>query len=99
MASNFASIEQRINRAVGERLCNASARSGEREPFGVIFERAPADPLGLVEAAVPTISFARHLAPELVQQSAVEVDGHPYVVVSGLEPDSSGWVTLQLREV
>ncbi|MDM0011984.1 hypothetical protein QTH87_05965 [Variovorax sp. J22P168] len=98
MSCGFASIEQRINRAVGGRLCNASARVGDGEPFGVIFERERADPLGLVEAAVPTISFARHLAPGLGLQSSIAVDGRPYLVVGGLEPDASGWLTLQLRE-
>lgn len=94
----FARLEQRVNRAVLGRLANAVAVAGGGEPFGVVFDRAPAAFDQLVEAAGPQASFDLAKAPGLAYGSALLIDSVSYTVTGGLEPDSSGWVTVQLRK-
>ncbi|MNT79665.1 hypothetical protein D3C72_2190230 [compost metagenome] len=65
----------------------------------MIFERAPRDALGIVSGYAPTCSFCVVNAPGLEQGGRLHIDGVAYEVVEPIEPDASGWVTLQLREV
>lgn len=98
MFTPFASLERRVNSAVARRLANAMATIGAGEPFGVVFERQAVDILGVVGGASPSAGFELLHAPDIAFESAMAIDGKPYVVVGGLEPDASGWVTVQLRE-
>ena len=42
----FAALESRLNGAVQKRLANATAVYNGGAPFGVLFDRSPADPFG-----------------------------------------------------
>lgn len=94
----FADVEALINRGVSAMLPNAVATVAGGEPFGVIFDRTPVEPLGLMASYAPKASFELARAPGLVQTSVLHIDGAAYTVVSDVQPDSSGWVTLELRE-
>jgi hypothetical protein len=94
----FANVERLINQGAETLLANAVARLRDGTPFGVIFDRNPADPLGLVESAGLVAGFELRHAPDLRQDDVLEIDGQRYQVVGGLEPDSSGWVEVQLRD-
>lgn len=94
----FTSIEAAINREVGRALANAEARLDGGEPFAVIFDRELVNPLGLVEASSPAASFDLAMAPGLRRGSRLYIAGSRFEVCGGLEPDISGWVTVQLRE-
>lgn len=98
MPARFATLEARLNRAVGRHLPNAEAVFNGGEPFGVLFDRLPVETLEAVASYVPRVSFDMALAPGLKHQSVLIIDGERFKVVSGVEPDHSGWVTLDLRE-
>jgi hypothetical protein len=95
----FAAVGALINQGVSRHLANALCVFNSGEPFGVIFDRAPKDALGIVGGYAPTCSFSLSNAPGLEQGGQLQIDGVAYEVVEPVEPDASGWVTLQLREV
>lgn len=96
----FSRSEQRVNRAVQARLSNAMCCVDGGMPFPVLFEREPKDVLGVFAGHAPSISFALQSAPAVSQRSQIEIQGAAmYEVTEPVEPDASGWVTLQLREV
>lgn len=96
----FSRSEQRVNRAVQARLSNAMCCVDGGLPFPVLFEREPKGALGVFAGYAPSVSFALHSAPAVSQRSQIEVQGVAvYEVTESVEPDASGWVTLQLREV
>lgn len=98
MPAAFAALEQRVNAAVTARIGNALAIFEGGDEFPVVFDRAVASPLeGIVESAGPQAGFELAYTPGLEYQDTLTIDGVPYVVVGGLEPDSSGWVAVQLR--
>lgn len=93
----FALVEQATNAAVQAMLANATATHNGSAPFGVLFDRAPADPLGgAVDAAACTAAFCIANAPGLVEGGELVIDGTAYVVASGVQPDAGGWVSLTL---
>lgn len=95
----FAAIETRINAAVGARLSNAIATFNGGDEFGVIFDRLPVQTIdGYAESVGPQAAFDIARAPGLVYGSVLVIDGVDYSVTGGLEPDRSGWVTVQLRK-
>jgi hypothetical protein len=93
----FAALESRLNSAVVQRLANATAVYKGGAPFGVLFERTPADPFGgAASAAQPACGFMLASAPDLCEGEVLMIDGTPYVVASGVQPDAGGWVNLNL---
>ena len=93
----FADRESRVNGAVERHLSNAVAVYEGGEPFGVHFAREPASFERMVEAsASPTAAFDIAHTPGLAIDKRLEVGGLLYVVVGGVVPDASGWVTVQL---
>lgn len=98
LAARFARLEQRINAAVQEHLVNAVATFGASEPFGVVFDSDLVEAFNLVEGCSATASFDRAKAPGLHLQGLLVIDGAAWRVIAGMVPDSSGWVTVQLRE-
>lgn len=97
MPGPFAALERRVNAAVERCLANAEATLNGGEPFPVLFDRAGVEELGMASYA-PRVSFDLSRAPGVVQTSVLLIDGTAYTVVSDVQPDSSGWVTLELRE-
>lgn len=95
-AAPFAALESRLNSAVQRRLANATAVYNGGTPFGVLFDRAAADPFGngAVDAAACTVAFDIARAPGLVEGGELVIDGEPYIVASGVQPDAGGWVSL-----
>lgn len=99
MPPRFATLEARLNRAVGRHLPNAEAVFNGGEPFGILFDTNAARWEEGVESVGPQAAFLLSLAPGLKQDQNLTIDGTPYRVTAGLTPDSSGWVTVQLRKV
>ncbi|MEG2468990.1 MAG: hypothetical protein RSB86_16570 [Comamonas sp.] len=95
----FAAVGALINQGVSQHLANALCTFNSSQPFGVIFDRVPRDALGIVSGYAPSCSFCVVNAPGLGQGGCLQIDGVAYEVVEPVEPDASGWVTLQLREV
>ena len=94
----FAAVEQMVNAGVLGTLANATATFNGGEPFGVIFDLLPADFDQLAEARGPQAAFDLAKAPGLAYGSTLVIDGATYTVTGGLEPDASGWATVQLRK-
>lgn len=94
----FAAVAQMVNDATERTVANALATFEGSEPFPVVFDQASANPLGLVEAAGLSAGFQLKHAPGLRHGNVLHIDRKPYTVAGGLEPDSSGWVEVQLRE-
>lgn len=88
-----------VNTAVEGTLANAVATFDGGEPFGVVFARGVEVSLGLVEGCSVKAGFDLRRAPGLKRDGVLVIDGTPYRAVAGVEPDSSGWVNVQLREV
>lgn len=95
----FAAVNALINQGVSQHLANATCVFKGGQSFGVIFERAPKDALGIVGGYAPSCSFCMANAPGVEQGAQLVIDGQPFEVVCPVEPDASGWATLQLREV
>lgn len=95
----FARLQQRVNRAVQTRLSDAMCSVDGGPAFAALFDRQPKDALDIYGGYAPTLSFALANAPAVGQGSAVVVEGvGSFEVVQPVEPDATGWVTLQLRE-
>lgn len=95
----FAALHKRLNRAVGVHLSNAMAVVGNGDAFPVEFTRSTApDPFGTgaVDSPAHTLEFDADMAPGLAQGHTVEVDGVPYEVSSGVQPDQSGWLIVSV---
>lgn len=92
----FAQIEQDINAGVSGLLANAIATYQGGAPFGVLLDRAAADPFGAgaVDATAYTAAFDLAHAPGLAEGGELVIDGAAYSVASGVQPDASGWVSL-----
>ena len=88
----------RINGAVMRTHANATAVYNGGTPFGVLFDRSPADPFGTgaVDSARHDVSFVAANAPGLAEGGTLVIDGAAYTVASGVQPDAGGWVTLSV---
>lgn len=93
----FAVVEDRLNATVQRRLANAVAVWHGGEPFGVIFDRRPHEALDVAMYA-PNCSLPLACAPGLEQDGVLMIDGQAWTVIEPVVADSSGWVTVQLRE-
>lgn len=99
LLSPFADRAARVRGAQIRHCANAVASYAGGDPFGVILRRAPHDSLGVIGGSSPACSLELASAPNLEQGSVLHIDGVAYAVADPIEPDSSGWVTLQLRTV
>ena len=99
MLAPFADRAARVRGAQIRHCANAVASFAGAEPFGVIFRRASHESLDLVGGYAPSCSLYLASAPGLEQGSVLQIDGIAYAVAGPVEPDSSGWATLQLRTV
>lgn len=87
---------QMLATSVPGTLANATATHNGGTPFGVLFDRAGADPFGngAVDAARCTVAFCLANAPGLAEGGELVIDGVAYIVASGVQPDAGGWVSL-----
>lgn len=94
----FADAMRMLNASVPAVLVNAMATHNSGTPFGVLFDRAPADPFGTgaVDATGYSASFVAANAPGLAEGGTLVIDGVAYTVASGVQPDAGGWVTLSI---
>lgn len=97
MLSPFADRAARVREAQTRHCANSVASLAGGEPFGVIFRNVPHGSLDAIGGVASTCSFTIVNAPGLEQDGILHIDGIAYVVAGPVEPDSSGWVTLQLR--
>ena len=97
MLAPFADRASRVRSAQVRHCANAVASHAGGEPFGVIFRQVPHESLGVIGGVEPSCSFELACAPGLEQDDVLHINGTAYAVASPVEPDSSGWVTLQLR--
>lgn len=88
----------RINGAVTRAHANATAVYNGGTPFGVLFDRSPADPFGTgaVDSARHDVSFVAANAPGLAEGSELAINGIAYIVATSVQPDAGGWVTLSV---
>lgn len=94
----FAALESRLNGAVQKHIANATAVHNGGAPFGVLFDRSPADPFGTgaVDSARHDVSFVAANAPGLAEGGTLVIDGAAYIVATSVQPDAGGWVTLSV---
>ena len=91
----FALVEQATNAAVQAMLANATATHNGGTPFGVLFDRAPADPFGgAVDAAACAAAFCLANAPGLAKNDELVINSTAYIVASGVQPNASDWISL-----
>ena len=96
-AAPFASLQARVDNIIVSRLANAQAEFAGGSPFGVLFERAPADPFGgAVDAASHVAEFCIANTPGIAQGSELLINGVTYVVAGSVQPDAGGWVSLAI---
>ncbi len=99
MLAPFADRAARVRGAQIRHCANALASHAGGEPFGVIFRRPAQESLDVLGGYAPACSLELASVPGLEQGSVLHIDGVEYQVAGPVEPDSSGWVTLQLRTV
>lgn len=94
----FAALESRLNGAVQKHIANATAVYNGGAPFGVLFDRTPADPFGTgaVDSARYDVAFVAANAPGLAEGSEMTINGTAYIVATGVQADAGGWVTLSV---
>lgn len=95
----FQDLEQRVNRAVSQHLSNAVAVYQGGEPFGVLFDRSPADPYdGAVDAVTTNVAYCVANTPGIQNGSELVIDGVPHTVTGQVQPDAGGWVVLSVYQ-
>lgn len=94
----FAAAMHMLNDSVPAVLANATATHNSGTPFGVLFDRSPADPFGTgaVDSEACTVAFCAANAPGLAEGGTLVIDGAAYTVASGVQPDAGGWVSLSV---
>lgn len=93
----FAALEDRVNRAVQHRIANATATYQGGEAFGVIYDRAGADPYdGAVDAAALSVAYCVANTPGVREGSELVIDGVRHTVAGPVQPDAGGWVVLKV---
>lgn len=98
MPAPFAARESRLNSAVERHLTNAEVVFNAGAPFGAVFGREAANPFGgeSVDAAEHTLGFIASRAPALAEGDEVLVNGVVYRVTGDVQPDESGWLTVNV---
>lgn len=91
----FAALESRLNSAVQKRLANATAVYNGGDPFGVLFDRATAEPFGpAVDVAALTVAYCVANTPGVREGSDLVIGGVVHKVSGPVQPDAGGWVSL-----
>lgn len=97
MPATFDALEQRVNRAVVNRLSNAMATIGAAS-VPVVFDRLYLDALdGEVAGYAPVVTAKDADLMGVVYGTAITVRGDAYTVTA-IEPDGTGLTRLQLRK-
>lgn len=97
--ATFKDLEQRVNRAVSQHLANAVAVYQGGAPFGVMFERSPADLYdGAIDVARLSVAYCVANTPGVREGSELVMDGVSYIVTGPVQPDAGGWVVLSVYE-
>ncbi len=87
----------RINGAVVRAHANATATHNGGAPFGVLFDRNPTEPFGGAASAAELVcAFDLASATGLVEGGVLVINGVAHVVASSVEPDASGWVSVNV---
>lgn len=95
----FAVLESRLNRTVQQRLANATATYQGGAPFGVLFDRSPADPYdGAVDAVTTSVAYCVANTPGIQNGSELVIDGVPHIVTGQVQPDAGGWLVLSVYQ-
>ena len=102
MPQPFSALENRLNTAAIRHVSNASASAynahGVLFEFDAVFDNGYASALGgLVGDTAPTLQCLASDVADVDWGSAITVNGVSYTV-SRPAPDSTGWITLNLRE-
>ena len=93
----FATVEQSIDAAVQAMLANAVAVYAGGAPFGVLFDRAGADPFGTaVDTAALTVAYCIANTPGVRDGSTLVINGVAHIVTGPVQPDAGGWVVLSV---
>ena len=87
----------RINDAVVRSHANATAAHLGGEPFGVLFNRASADPFGgAVDTAELTVAYCIANTPGIAEGGELAINGVAHIVTGQVQPDAGGWVVLSV---
>lgn len=93
----FAGVDALINQSVGQLLSNAVAVYESGAPFGVLFDRAAADPFsGAVDSSTMTVAYDIAKTPGVQEGSEMLINDLPHIVRGPVQPDASGWVVLSV---
>lgn len=99
-ATPFASVDALITEGMESLLTDSTATYQGGQPFGVVMERGQTDAFGgggvVVDAPEVTCSFHIRHALGLAEGSELVINGVRHRVGRGVQPDSSGWVTVEV---
>lgn len=91
--------QQRVRASMQARHANVLCAVDGGSAFAAIFRRKPKESLDIYSGNAPALSFALDCAPSVGQGSVVVVQSvGRFEVTQPVEPDATGWVTLELRE-
>ena len=93
----FAAAMHMLNASVPAVLANATAVHNGGAPFGVLFDRSPADPFGAaVDTAALTVAYCIANTPGITEGSELAINGVAHIVTGQVQPDAGGWVVLSV---
>lgn len=93
----FAAAMHMLNASVPAVLANATAVYNGGDPFGVLFDRATAEPFGpAVDVAALTVAYCVANTPGVREGSELVIGGVVHKVSGPVQPDAGGWVTLSV---
>ena len=99
-AAPFAAVDALISEGMESLLTDSTATYQGGQPFGVIMERGQTDAFGgggvVVDAPEVACSFHIRHTPGLTEGGELVINGVRHRVGQGVQPDSSGWVTVQV---
>lgn len=97
MTTAFSALEARVNAACTQHLANATANYNGGPAFGVLFDRAAADPFsGAVDSSTMTVAYDIAKTPGVQEGSEMLINDLPHIVKGPVQPDASGWVVLSV---
>lgn len=93
----FAAAMHMLNASVPAVLANATAVHNGGAPFGVLFDRSPADPFGgAVDTAELTVAYCIANTPGIAEGGELAINGVAHIVTGQVQPDAGGWVVLSV---
>lgn len=91
--------QQRVRASAQARHANVLCSVDGGTQFAAIFRRKPKESLDIYSGNAPTLSFAMECAPAVGLGCVVVIEQvGRFEVAQPVEPDASGWVSLELRE-